>query len=108
MTTASLAAQYRLFLLALVAFITLATTIPTRAAERPNIIFILADDKYAPDASQPRKGPDLWCFNAVFTRMSSCGGFRQIQFDSGQLTTLGYILPPSGSITWSSQDGGQS
>jgi len=44
MTTASLAAQYRLFLLALVAFITLATTIPTRAAERPNIIVILADD----------------------------------------------------------------
>ena len=44
MTTASLAAQYRLFLLALVALITLATTIPTRAAERPNIIVILADD----------------------------------------------------------------
>jgi len=44
MTTGSLAAQYRLFLLALVALSTLATTIPTRAAERPNIIVIMADD----------------------------------------------------------------
>jgi len=62
MTKASLAAQYRLFLLALVGFITLATTIPTRAAERPNVIFILADDKYVPDAVKPRKCPDLRCF----------------------------------------------
>jgi len=45
MTTASLAAQYRLFLLALVALSTLATTIPTHAAERPNILLIYADDQ---------------------------------------------------------------
>jgi len=44
MTKASLAAQYRLFLLALVALTTSVTSIPTRAAERPNIIVIFADD----------------------------------------------------------------
>ena len=44
MKKTSRATPYRLFLLALVALCTSVTTSPIRAAERPNIIFIMADD----------------------------------------------------------------
>jgi len=62
MKKASLGTQYWLYLLSLVALSTSVTTIPTREAERPNIIVIMADDKYVPDAVKPRKCPDLRCF----------------------------------------------
>jgi len=45
MKKASLAPQHQLFLLSLVAFLSSVTTISTLAAERPNIIVIMADDK---------------------------------------------------------------
>ena len=44
MKKASLAPQHQLFLLSLVAFLSSVTTISTLAAERPNIIVIMADD----------------------------------------------------------------
>jgi len=75
MTTASLAAQYRLFLLALVALITLATTIPTRAAERPNILVILADDMGFSDIGCYGSEIDTPNLNAL-----ARGGMRFTQF----------------------------
>jgi len=37
---------------------------------RPNVIVIMADDKYVPGASKPRKYADLWCCSALFRQLS--------------------------------------
>lgn len=68
-------------------------TVRADSAEKPsapNLVFILADDKYAELNADPVRRPENGRFSSVTGHIGSCGRSPRVHGNSGQLTTYCY------------------
>jgi len=81
----------RPLMLAVIALSSLADHVfasPAAAPSRPNIVLILADDKYLPERQKPLIARNT----GVFWRYVANFGLRRIAVNSGQSLQINYIL----------------